>query len=208
VRTQAGCARGPCRARRRAGGRLGGRLVVIVTASNASTSYAVASPASAAVAPRVEEVQASLTGQSMPHDRTLAVAIGLQTKRGYRLTIGAPVTGVVSVDWYLGTHSQLPADRGGLLLVAGGSSQIRRPGPSAVQIHATARGTGCRSGTAPEPRLGVPHPARDARRRGARGVLPRWLVLPLLQRRLDVDRQLRDRGGRLPGPARLAVSAA
>jgi hypothetical protein len=119
---------------------LGGRLVVIVTVSNASTSYAVASPASEAVAPPVEEVQASLTGQLMPHDRTLAVAIGLQTKRGYRLTFDAPVTGVVSVDWYLGTYSQLPADRRDLLLVAGGSSLIRRPGPSAVPIHATARG--------------------------------------------------------------------
>jgi hypothetical protein len=119
---------------------LGGRLVVIVTASNTSTSYAVPSPPSVAVAPAAEQVQASLSGQLMPHDRTLAVAIGLQTKRGYRLAFKAPVTGVVTVAWYLGTPSQLPADRHGLVLVAGGSSQIRRPGPSAVQIHTTARG--------------------------------------------------------------------
>lgn len=119
---------------------LGGRLLVIVTASNASTSYAVASSASSAVAPATEEVQASLSGQLMPHDPALAVAIGLQTKRGYRLAFNAPVTGVVTVDWYLGAHGQLPADRHDLVLVAGGSSQIRRSGPSAVQIHTTARG--------------------------------------------------------------------
>jgi hypothetical protein len=119
---------------------LGGRLVVIVTASNASTTYAVLSTPSVAVAPASEQVQASLSLQLLPHDRTLAVAIGLQTKRGYRLAFDAPVTGLVTVAWYLGAPSQLPADRRGLVLVAGGSSQVRRPGPSAVQIHTTARG--------------------------------------------------------------------
>jgi hypothetical protein len=119
---------------------LGGRLLVIVTASNASTSYAVVSSPSVAVAPAAEQVQASVSGQLMPHDRTLAVAIGLQTKRGYRLAFNAPVAGVVTVDWYLGAHGQLPADRRGLVLVASGSTQIRRPGPNAVPIHTTARG--------------------------------------------------------------------
>jgi hypothetical protein len=119
---------------------LGGRLVVIVTASNATTSYAVESSPSVAVAPTVDQVQASLSGQLMPHDRTLAVAIGLQTKRGYRLAFTAPATGVVTVDWYLGAPGQLPADRQGLVLVASGSTQIRRAAPSAVQIHTTTRG--------------------------------------------------------------------
>lgn len=119
---------------------LGGRLLVIVTASNASTSYAVASSPSVAVAPAPEEVQASLSDQLMPHDRTLAVAIGLQTKRGYLLAFNAPVTGVVTVDWYLGAYGQLPADRHGLVLVAVGSSRIGRADPSTIQIHTTARG--------------------------------------------------------------------
>jgi hypothetical protein len=113
---------------------------VIVTASNATTSYAVESSPSVAVAPTVDQVQASLSGQLMPHDRTLAVAIGLQTKRGYRLAFTAPATGVVTVDWYLGAPGQLPADRQGLVLVASGSTQIRRAAPSAVQIHTTTRG--------------------------------------------------------------------
>jgi hypothetical protein len=119
---------------------LGARLVVIVTASNASTSYAVASTASVAVAPASEQVQASLSGQLIPHDQTLAVAIGLQTRRGYRLAFDAPVTGVVTVDWYLGAHAQLPADHHGLVLVASGSTRIGRLGPSGVQIRTTARG--------------------------------------------------------------------
>lgn len=119
---------------------LGKRLVVVVTAGNATTSYAAMSLPSSAVAPPVEQVQASLSGQLMPHDQTLAVAIGLQTQRGYRLTFTAPVTGVVTVDWYLGAYAQLPADRHALVLVAVGSSRIGRPGPSAIQIRATARG--------------------------------------------------------------------
>ncbi|HEX3832143.1 MAG TPA: hypothetical protein VHW04_09240 [Solirubrobacteraceae bacterium] len=119
---------------------LGARLVVIVTASNANTSYAVASTQSAAIAPAPEQVQASLSGQLIPHDRTLAVAIGLQTRRGYRLAFDPPVTGVVTVDWYLGAHAQLSADRHGLVLVASGSTRIGRLGPSAVQIRTTARG--------------------------------------------------------------------
>lgn len=121
---------------------VGGQLVVIVTAGNATTSYAAMSLPSSAVAPTVEQVQASLSGQLMPHDQTLAVAIGLQTQRGYRLAFTAPVTGVVTVNWYLGARSQLPADRQGLVLVASGSSRIRAPGPTAVQIHTTARGRG------------------------------------------------------------------
>jgi hypothetical protein len=119
---------------------LGARLVVIVTASNANTSYAVASTPSAAVAPASAEVQASLSGQLLPHDRTLAVAIGLQTRRGYRLAFDSPVTGEVTVDWYLGAHAQLSADRHGLVLVASGSTRIGRLGPGAVQIRTTARG--------------------------------------------------------------------
>ena len=119
---------------------LGGRLLVIVTASNASTSFAVTSSPSVAVAPPAQEVQASLSGQLLPPDRTLAVAIGLQTKRGYRLAFNAPVTGVVTVNWYLGARGRLPADRHGLVVVASGSTHIRRPGPSAVAIHATTRG--------------------------------------------------------------------
>jgi hypothetical protein len=121
---------------------VGKQLVVIVTASNASTSYAAMSLPSSAVAPPVEQVQASLSGQILPRDQTLAVAIGLQTKRGYRLAFTAPVAGAVTVNWYLGARSELPADRQGLVLVASGSSRIRAPGPTAVQIHTTARGRG------------------------------------------------------------------
>jgi hypothetical protein len=119
---------------------LAARLVVIVTAGNLTTSYAVASAPSTAVAPAEAEVQASLLGQLMPHDPTLAVAIGVQTRRGYRLAFDAPVTGRVTVDWYLGTHVPLPVDRRGLVLMAGGSARIRRLGPGVVQIKATARG--------------------------------------------------------------------
>jgi hypothetical protein len=50
------------------------------------------------------------------------------------------VAGVVTVDWYLGAGGPLPADRRGLVLVASGSTQIRRPGPNAVPIHTTASG--------------------------------------------------------------------
>jgi hypothetical protein len=119
---------------------LAARLVVIVTASNQTTSYAVASAPSAPVAPGQAQVQASLLAQLMPHEPTLAVAIGVQTRRGYRLALDAPVTGRVTVDWYLGTHVPLPVDRRALVLVAGGSARIRHLGPAAVQIKATARG--------------------------------------------------------------------
>jgi hypothetical protein len=119
---------------------LGGRLRVIVTASNASTSYAVVSSPSVAVAPASAQVQASVSAQLMPHDGTLAVAIGLQTKRGYRLAFNAPVSGAVTVDWYRGALGQLPAGRHRPVLVATGSIQIRRPGPTTVPIHTTTRG--------------------------------------------------------------------
>jgi hypothetical protein len=119
---------------------LGERLVVIVTASNASTSYAAMSLPSSPAAPPVAQVQASLSGQLLPHDTTLAVAIGLQTTRGYRLAFTSQVTGVVTVKWYLGARSQLPADRQSLVLVASGSSRIAALGPTAVPIRTTARG--------------------------------------------------------------------
>jgi hypothetical protein len=119
---------------------LGQRLVLIVTASNASTSYAAMSLPSSPVAPPVGQVQASLSGQLLPHDPTLAVAIGLQTMRGYRLAFTSQVTGVVTVKWYLGARSQLPADRQSLVLVASGSSQIVALGPTAVPIRTTVRG--------------------------------------------------------------------
>jgi hypothetical protein len=121
-------------------GDLGERLVVIVTAGNASTSYAAMSLPSSPVAPPITQVQASLSGQLLPHDPTLAVAIGLQTTRGYRLAFTAQVTGVVTVKWYLGARSQLPADRQSLVLVASGSSRIAALGPTAVPIRTTARG--------------------------------------------------------------------
>jgi hypothetical protein len=119
---------------------LAARLAVIVTASNQTTSYAVASAPSTAVAPAEAQVQASLLSQLTPHDPTLAVAIGVQTRRGYRLAFDAPVTGRVTVDWYLGTHVPLPVDRAGLVLVAGGSARIRQLGPGVVAVKASARG--------------------------------------------------------------------
>jgi hypothetical protein len=119
---------------------VGERLGVIVTASNASTSYAAMSLPSSPVAPSVAQVQASLSGQLLPHDPTLAVAIGLQTTRGYQLAFTSQVTGVVTVKWYLGVRSQLPADLQSLTLVASGSSRIAALGPTAVPIRATARG--------------------------------------------------------------------
>jgi hypothetical protein len=119
---------------------LAARLVVLVTASNQAMSYTVASAPSSPVAPAEADVQASLLGQLMPHDPTLAVAIGVQTRRGYRLAFDASVTGRVTVDWYLGTHLPLPVDRRGLVLVAAGSTQIRQLGSGAVQIKTTARG--------------------------------------------------------------------
>ncbi len=119
---------------------LGARLVVVVTAGNQTTSYVVSSAPSSAVAAAEAQVQASLQGQLTPHDSTLAVAIGLQTRRGYRLTFDVPVNGRATVDWYLGTHLPLPADQRGLVLVASGSARVRQLVPSVVQIKTTPRG--------------------------------------------------------------------
>jgi hypothetical protein len=118
----------------------GARLAVAVTASNAATTFTATSALSAPVAPPVAQVQASLLGQLVPRDRTLAVAIGVQTRRGYRLAFDAPVAGRLTVDWYQGRHSQVAPGAAGPTLVAKGSATLRQPGPNAVQIRTTARG--------------------------------------------------------------------
>jgi hypothetical protein len=123
-----------------ADGDQGSRLAVVVTATNASASYTVSSGPSQAVAPAAEEVQAALVGQLMPHGPTLAVAIGVQTKRGYPLVFDAPVSGQVTVDWYQGRHPGLALPAHGLTMIATGSTRVRQTGPTAIQLKATARG--------------------------------------------------------------------
>ncbi len=113
---------------------------MIVTASNSSVSYTVSSGPSAPVAPVAGELQAALVSQLMPRDPTLAVAIGVQTRRGYPLAFDAPVTGRVTVDWYQGRHPGLVAPVRGLTLVATGSTGVRQLGPTAIAVKATARG--------------------------------------------------------------------
>ncbi len=115
-------------------------LVVVVTASNATTHWAAASAATPPVAPPTGQLQAALLGPLMPHDQTLAVAIGLQTRRGYRVTFPALTAGTVTVDWYLGANGPLPPDPRGLTLVASGSARISGPGPVSVGVRTTARG--------------------------------------------------------------------
>ena len=118
----------------------GSRLAVVVTASNPTVSYTVSSAASTVVAPSADQVRTALLGQLMPHDPTLAVAIGVQTKRGYRLAFEAPVTGRLTVDWYQGRHTQVPASGRRPTLVASANAAVRQTGPNAIQIRATPRG--------------------------------------------------------------------
>jgi hypothetical protein len=118
----------------------GTQLAVVVTATNSTVSYTVSSAVSMAVAPSADQVRTAVLAQLIPHDPTLAVAIGVQTKRGYRLAFDAPVTGRLTVDWYQGRHAQIPASGRRPTLVASARAAVRQTGPNAIQIRATPRG--------------------------------------------------------------------
>jgi hypothetical protein len=120
----------------------GGRVRVVVTASNPVGSASVASPQVgpvAAAGPTVAQIKARLLTEITPHGRAPNIK-RLLKKRGYALLVDALGAGNATIDWYLAPRAANIANGPKPVLIAIGHKSFVTAGIAKITIRLTTTG--------------------------------------------------------------------